>query len=133
MTNDVSNETLLALGNSDWRTLRLRMEYDAINKKLKSLYDAGSGFVSFGAVVDTSQWTKYALDAFLISIGGVAFTLDDTPPTSPYTIDVGQAYFDNYNANGVTVVPEPAFGAPMALLALALVRATSNRLRRRVR
>lgn len=131
LINNASSETIQGLGNSDWRTLRFRMDYDAVQQKLSSLYDAGSGFVSFGAVVDTSAWNMAAGDYFFISIAGGTMTLDGAPPSTSYTVAAGQAYFDNYNANGVTVIPEPAFGAPMALLALALIRATANRYRRR--
>ncbi len=125
-----TSETFLSLGNTGPQSLRFRIEYDAVTKKLKALYDAGSGFMAFGAEADTGTWNM-AGEYFEIWLSGYAGNMEGSTPSSAYSVGSGQLYFDDFVASGqgITIVPEPALGAPLALLSLALVRATARRVR----
>lgn len=65
---------------------------------------------------------------FFITAGG--FTLDDTSPTSAYTLSAGQFYFDNFSATGgVTGVPEPYTAGLLGIGAACLFVAAWRRKR----
>ncbi len=127
--NDVENDVIASLSSSGPVMLGFRIEYNETTRRLKFLYDTGSGFVQFGNELDTTAWNMVAGDYFFINVGGVAQTLTGNPPTTTYSVGAGQLYFDDFNASGagITIIPEPTFGAPLVVLAMALIRATRRR------
>jgi len=128
-TDGTDTTTLSFLGSTSPQTVVLRIEYDAISKKLKALYDSGSGLTAFGVETDTATWNMGASEAFRVLLYGYAGNMNDGPATGTFVVGSGQCYFDDFVASGdgIVIIPEPAFGAPLALLALALVRAAARR------
>ncbi len=128
-SNGTVTYTMDSLGNTSPKELFLRIEFDATTKALQALYDAGSGFTAVGSSVDITDWNIDPTETLGIYFFAVAGNASGDPATAAFAVTSGQARIDDFTAEGVAIIPEPALGAPLALLSLALIRATARRVR----